>query len=112
MNNQHEGTRFGNDHLLGKLAQELFDDNNLRVVMKKFVTEVESHDLTSIEVAARWIAHHSFLADGDGIILAASKESQILETTSMIRKGPLPEEALRVTNELWNVVKGTRSEII
>ena len=68
--------------------------------------------MTSIEVAIRWIAHHSALRDEDGIILGASKEKQVRETVAMIKKGPLPEEVLRTAENLWSAVKGSRGEII
>ena len=68
--------------------------------------------MTSIEVAVRWIAHHSALRDEDGIILGASKEKQVRETVAMIQKGPLPKEVLRLTEKLWSAVEGSRGEII
>ncbi len=80
--------------------------------MKEFDAQAKSHNLTSVEVAIRWIAHHSALRDEDGIILGASKVEQIRETVSMIKKGPLPEEVLKTAEDLWSAVKGSRSEII
>lgn len=80
--------------------------------MKRFDAEVKAHNLTSTEVAIRWIAHDSALRDEDGIIFGASKAEQIRETVNMIKKGPLPEELLRLAEDLWGVVKGSRSEII
>ena len=80
--------------------------------MKEFDAQAKSHNLTSVEVAIRWIAHHSALRDEDGIILGASKVEQIRETVSMIKRGPLPEEVLKTAEDLWSAVKGNRSEII
>ena len=80
--------------------------------MRTFDDETKSHNLTPIEVAIRWIAHHSALTDEDGIIVGASKTDQIRETVSMIEKGPLPEEVLKTAEDLWSAVKGSRSEII
>lgn len=111
-NNDHAGTRFGDDNPLGKFAQKLFGAEDLHSAMKKFDTEVKSHSLTPIEVAIRWIAHHSALRDEDGIIVGASKVEQICETVSMIKKGPLPGEVLKTAEELWSAVRGSRGEII
>ena len=80
--------------------------------MKKFEAEARSHHVTPIEVALRWIAHHSALRDEDGIILGASKVKQIRETVFMIRKGPLPREVLKTAEDFWSAVKGSRGEII
>lgn len=80
--------------------------------MRKFGTNIKPHNLTSIEVAVRWIAHHSALRDEDGIVIGASSAKQVQETISMIKEGPLPEEVLGIAENLWNAVKGSRGEII
>ncbi|KAL1979198.1 hypothetical protein VTN96DRAFT_6520 [Rasamsonia emersonii] len=112
VNNQHANTRFGDDHPLGKAAQKLFGAEDLHSAMKKFDADVKATGLTPMEVAIRWIAHHSALKDEDGIVIGASKAEQIRETVTMIRKGPLPAEVLEMTEELWNAVKKTRGGII
>ena len=68
--------------------------------------------MSPLEVAIRWIAHHSVLRDVDGIILGASKVDQIQETFQMIEKGPLPGEVLKATEGIWAAVKETREKII
>ncbi|MCJ1270486.1 hypothetical protein MMC22_010383 [Lobaria immixta] len=112
INNDHAGTRFGDDNPLGKFAQKLFGAEDLHSAMKKFDAEAKSYKLTPIEVAIRWIAHHSALRDEDGIVIGASKVEQIRETVNMIKKGPLPGEILKTAENLWSAVKGTRGEII
>ena len=112
VNNEHTGTRFADDNPIGKFAQKLFSAEDLHSAMRNFDTQVKSYDLTSIEVAIRWIAHHSALSDEDGIILGASKTEQVRETVGMIKKGPLPGEVLKLTEDLWGAVKGSRGEII
>lgn len=112
VNNEHAGTRTSDDNPLGKAMQKLYDEEDLHVAMKSFDTEVESHDLTPIEVAIRWIAHHSALKESDGIILGASKTEQIRETIAMINKGPLAEEFLKTAEVLWGAVEETRGGIL
>ena len=112
VNNEHAGTRFSDDNPIGKFAQKLFGAEDLHSAMKAFDSEVRSHNLTSVEVAIRWIAHHSALSDEDGIILGASKEKQVRETVAMLKKGPLPEEILGTAEKLWSAVEGTRGDII
>ncbi len=112
IHNEHAGTRFGDDNPLGKFAQKLFGAEDLHSSMKKFEVEAKSHNLTPIEVAIRWIAHHSALRDEDGIIIGASKAEQVRETVSMIKKGPLPIEVLKTAEDLWSAVEGSRGEII
>ena len=112
VNNEHAGTRFADDNPLGKFAQQLFGAEDLQQAMSNFDLKAKSHKSSSIEVAIRWIAHHSALSHEDGIIIGASKIEHIQNTISMIKKGPLPEEILKITEDLWNAVKAGRSEII
>ena len=97
---------------MGSAVQKLFGAEDLHSAMKKFDAEVKVQGLSPIEVAVRWIAHHSALGEEDGIIMGASKAHQARETIAMIRKGPLPEAALASTEKLWGAVQGTRGEII
>ncbi|KAG7007769.1 hypothetical protein G7Y79_00008g024070 [Physcia stellaris] len=112
VNNEHAGTRFADDNPLGKFAQQLFGAEDLQQAMSNFDLKSKSHKSSSIEVAIRWIAHHSALSHEDGIVIGASKIEHIQNTISMIKKGPLPEEILEITEDLWNAVKAGRSEII
>ncbi|KAL8779025.1 MAG: hypothetical protein Q9213_007140 [Squamulea squamosa] len=112
INNEHEGTRFGDSNPLGKAARGLFGAEDLHAAMKQFDVEARSHNIPPIEVAIRWIAHHSSLGDGDGIVIGASKVEQILQTASMIKRGPLPREVLDLAETLWRAAEGSRSEII
>ena len=92
--------------------QKLFGAEDLHSAMKQFDAEVKSHHLTPIEVAVRWIAHHSALKEQDGIIFGASKTAQIRETVSMIEKGPLVKEVLEIAENLWKGVETSRNGII
>ncbi|KAL8825237.1 MAG: hypothetical protein Q9191_004538 [Dirinaria sp. TL-2023a] len=112
VNNEHAGTRADDNNPLGKVLQKLFSAEDLHDAMKKFNAEAKSHNLTSIEIAVRWIAHHSALRDEDGIILGASKSEQIKETVAMIKKGPLDEKALKAADDLWTALEGSRGGII
>jgi aflatoxin B1 aldehyde reductase len=112
VNNQHAGSRLGDDNPLGKTAQKLFGAAELLDAMKAFDTKVKACGLSSLEVAIRWIYHHSVLSSEDGIILGASKTPQISETVELVRKGPLPAKVLDLTEELWDAVKEIRGQII
>ncbi|EED14542.1 oxidoreductase, putative [Talaromyces stipitatus ATCC 10500] len=112
VNNQHAGSRFGDENPLGKSAQKLFGAAELLDAMNAFDTRVKACGLSSLEVAIRWIAHHSALSNEDGIILGASKTPQISETVELVRKGPLPAKVLDLTEELWDAVKEIRGQII
>ena len=92
--------------------QKLYGEEELHSALRIFDAQVKSYNLTSLEVAVRWIAYHSALGSEDGIILGASKTEQIRETITMMRKGPLPVGVLETVEDLWSTVKEGRGEIL
>lgn len=68
----------------------------------------EKHGLTLLEVALRWVVHHSKLnvkGGGDGIIIGVSSEAQLEGNLRDLEKGPLPEEVVQALDEAWKVAK-------
>ncbi|KAI5860761.1 putative oxidoreductase [Durotheca rogersii] len=112
VNDRKSGTRFGDENPLGKAVQRIFGAEDLTRATKIFDAEVRAHGLSPVEVAAHWLSHHSELTEEDGLVLGASKRSQIIETVSLIQKGPLPAAVLDLTDNLWTVLKETRGNII
>ncbi|RWA12872.1 hypothetical protein EKO27_g2257 [Xylaria grammica] len=112
VNGQHAGTRMGDDNPLGKQIQKMYGSQDVLDAVKKFDTETRALGLTPLEVAVRWIFHHSKLTDDDCVLLGASKVEQIVENVAFIRKGPLPDNVLPLVEELWDGVKETRGEVI
>ncbi|KAF9728617.1 aldo/keto reductase [Paraphaeosphaeria minitans] len=73
---------------------------------------VTAHSLTLIEVAMRWLIHHSALkmrTDGgnDGLIIGASSLSQLENNLAVIEKGPLPKEVVDALDDGWLAAKPT-----
>jgi aflatoxin B1 aldehyde reductase len=58
---------------------------------------VEKHNLTLLEIALRWMIHHSKLdyAGGDGVIIGCSSLAQLQSNLTDFEKGPLPEEVVQ-----------------
>ncbi|KAK7748766.1 hypothetical protein SLS53_000790 [Cytospora paraplurivora] len=112
VNNEHSDTRAGNNNPLGKAIQARFSSESLHAAVKRFDSAVKAQGLTPVEVAIRWVTHHSVLRDGDAIILGASKISQIKETVGLILKGPLSQDLVRITEELWDEVQETREGVL
>ena len=110
--NTHAGTRFDDANPLGKASQRLFSAEDLHAAMRKFDEGAYRLGLKPVEVAIRWIMHHSALSDEDGVILGASRTEQVQETVAMIRKGPLPGPAVEIAEELWQKLEVSRSEIL
>lgn len=80
--------------------------------MKDFVDGCQAADLPPVEVAIRWIAHHSTLSESDGIVLGASKLDQVGDTVTKIRKGRLSEEVATLAESLWDAVKQIRGSML
>lgn len=93
------------------MIQGAFGAEDLWSAMKQFDTAVKAEDLTPAEVVVRWAAHHSALSEDDGMILGASRIEQIQESVGFIRKGKLPENVLRLADELWEAVRESRGSI-
>jgi aflatoxin B1 aldehyde reductase len=68
-------------------------------------------DLSLIEVALRWVTHHSALkvtpesGGNDGIIIGVSSISQLEENLKALEKGPLPQEMVDTLDKAWMVCK-------
>ncbi|KAI1496601.1 putative oxidoreductase [Biscogniauxia marginata] len=112
INNEALGTRFSDDNPIGKALQKVFGAEDLHRAVKNFDVKVKAHDMTPIEVAIRWVSHHSALGDNDSIVIGASKTAQLVETVAFIQKGPLPAAVLTLADELWDAIKETRGDII
>lgn len=69
--------------------------------------------ISMLQVALRWMVHHSPLnvqnngagAVSDGVVIGASSKEQLEESLDALEQGPLPEEVLRRLDEAWKMVK-------
>lgn len=70
----------------------------------------QKHGLSLLEIAFRWLVHHSALhiTDGnDGIIMGISKLEQLEANLEDVEKGPLPEEVVKTLDDAWLICKAT-----
>ena len=88
----------------------------------------EKEGLTLLEIALRWVVHHSLLEVGgvegkgekdskggqgtpkkkgnDGVIIGVSSLAQLKSNLADLEKGPLPKEVVDKLDEIWeNVTK-------
>ncbi|KAI2605631.1 Aldo/keto reductase [Hypoxylon sp. NC1633] len=69
----------------------------------------ESRGLNPLEVAMRWLVHHSQLQvkDGrDGIVIGFSNLQQLRDNLDYLEQGPLDDELLEILERAWRVSKG------
>lgn len=68
----------------------------------------QKHNLTLVEVAVRWIVHHSSLRiknGRDGVFIGVSSYAQLKGNLNDLEKGPLSDEVVRVPDEAWLIAK-------
>jgi aflatoxin B1 aldehyde reductase len=105
-----DGGRFSDtDGVIGKqYRQRYFKDANFEA-LAALEPVVRKHGLTLIEVAFRWLLHHSqlnILTGNDGIVIGISSLEQLVNNLQHLEKGPLPEEVVQVLDDIWeNITK-------
>lgn len=70
------------------------------------------HGVPVTEAAYRWLAHHSALdsARGDGVIIGASRMSQLRQNMASLSAGPLPEDVAAAMEAAWELTSGEAPE--
>lgn len=67
----------------------------------------ETRGLSPLELAMRWLIHHSKLQGGhDGIVIGFSNLQQLRDNLDYLERGPLDEHTLEVLEKAWQVSKG------
>ncbi|KAJ0413619.1 NADP-dependent oxidoreductase domain-containing protein [Aspergillus carlsbadensis] len=61
--------------------------------------------ISKAELAYRWVAYHSILREGDGLIFGARNGKQIESTLEGLRNGPLPGHVVREVERVWEIVR-------
>ncbi|OPB44055.1 short chain dehydrogenase/reductase [Trichoderma guizhouense] len=101
------GRYSGNTAIANVYRSRYFRDSTFESL--KLVEEAaEKAGLTLIEIAMRWVVHHSGLKikDGnDGIIVGVSSIAQLENNLDNAEKGPLPEEVVKALDEAWAISK-------
>jgi aflatoxin B1 aldehyde reductase len=64
---------------VSQYMHKMYDNAPLHDAQRKLVKSTNELGITPLEAALRWVKYHSALQEGDGIILGASKEVQIVK---------------------------------
>ncbi|KAI0399729.1 NADP-dependent oxidoreductase domain-containing protein [Xylaria palmicola] len=67
----------------------------------------EKEEVPPLEVALRWVAHHSALspARGDGVVLGFSRLEQLRDNLDAVERGPLGPELLEALERAWRAAQ-------
>jgi aflatoxin B1 aldehyde reductase len=73
--------------------------------VEKISKIADDNGISAIELALRWVVHDSPLQKGDGVILGARNEEQLVQNVEAIKKGKLPESVVKELDVIWEGVK-------
>jgi aflatoxin B1 aldehyde reductase len=107
-----DGTRFSDDHPLGKVFLEIFKTNETDAAVKKLDQAAQKAGIPVHEAALRWLFYHSALSENDGVILGASNISQLQANLASVDKGPLEAGLVKVFEQIWADLEEKRGSII
>lgn len=73
-------------------------------ILRKACCEAE---IPMAEASLRWLSYHSQMDAlmGDGIIIGASKISQLIQNIEAVKKGPLPEKTAKIFDSAWEACR-------
>ena len=109
-----KGTRFevADNNPMGRAFRHWYDKPGMHKAMEKLKALCDEHGISTEEASLRWIMFHSSLKEGDGVIVGASKPSQIEGCGKMITFGYLPEDLVTRMNALWDGCKSDAAAIV
>lgn len=95
--------RFSNATFAGKFYSTSYLRDELLDSAMKVHEAAQRHGLTGHGVALRWVLHHSALRKelGDAMLFSAAHLDQIEENLKICDDGPLPEELVKVVEDVW-----------
>jgi len=100
-----KGSRYDPDSHVGKLMRKIFLSGSELEACQYLEGVVKKHNLTTGEVALRWLQHHSALTPDDYVIIGGSKAEHIKSNCVDSAKGPLPDEVVEAAETAWLMVK-------
>ncbi|KAF9629570.1 hypothetical protein BFW01_g10773 [Lasiodiplodia theobromae] len=104
--NETEGTRFADGNVMGQAYKAQYDKEEMHDAIASLNVIIESLGISKIEASLRWICFHSALGAQDGVILGASKPTQLVSNVEAVAKGPLPEKVVTAMDAIWRSISG------
>ncbi|KAM5359666.1 hypothetical protein ACJZ2D_014284 [Fusarium nematophilum] len=100
------GTRFSADQMYG-LYHRMYVKDALLDALDDWEGIAAREGVSRVELAYRWIVNHSQLKGeyGDGVVVGASRPSQLDETLSFCEGGPLTDAAVADIRAIWDKVQ-------
>lgn len=99
--------RWSKNTMAGQLYSKEYMKEEILAASQKVQDAAKKHSINGHAVALRWCRHHSWLRaeHGDAMIVGASSLPQWEETLRYCDEGPLPDELVKVIDDVWPSVK-------
>ncbi|EFR01081.1 aflatoxin B1 aldehyde reductase member 2 [Nannizzia gypsea CBS 118893] len=109
----NEGRFSGPENSLGSLYRARYFKDATFEALRIIEPAATKHGLSLLEVAFRWIVHHSALniSDGgrDGVVIGVASCEQLEGNLKDLEKGPLPHEVIEALDAAWAVTAATEA---
>ena len=95
------------DKFLGGWIRHMYFKDSMFEALAALQDAAVKEGTTPIEVALRWLAHHSAVdfGKGDGVIIGVSKLEHLDANLDALEKGPLSEELLGALDRVYKIAK-------
>ena len=102
-----KGGRFDKDTRIGQMYHNLYNKPSLLKALDHWEKIAKEAGVSQAQLAYRWVTYHSALSQekGDGIIVGASRPSQLEETLKGLDEGPLSDDTVKEIEGVWDTVK-------
>lgn len=99
--------RFSGKTPIGDMYNVMYGKESMYQALDEWGEIARNAGISKAALAYRWITYHSALKkeNGDGVILGASKVSQLEETLTAIEAGPLDARTAKRASDIWEKVK-------
>ena len=95
------GGRFTDDTAWGKIYQSRFMQDAQFDAVEIVRAACKAADIPMAAAALRWMMHHSYLGEGDGVIIGASSLSHFESNMESCAQGPLPPIVVEAYDQAW-----------
>jgi len=103
-------SRYADGLWLGQALRGVYDKEAYHAAYRKVAAVIDPLGITGPATSVRWLCYHSGLKDGDGMIFGSSKPKQVDQNIEAIKQGPLPEEVVKVLEEIWVDIKTSQQQ--
>lgn len=107
-----EGVQGGSRFSSASPYKTWYDKPEMHEAIRQLRSLSEKTGIGMDELSLRWLAHHSALGEGDGVIMGGSKVSHFERAATQIKKGPLDDAIAASLAELSEAPKVASKSIV